>query len=487
MAIVRLLPVVTFLLLALTARAQIEVPPPDDPGFEHQKLAFEAIDRGDYRTAESELRKQIELQQWNFVPWFNLSCVQCRVSKLGEAMDSLERAVELGFVNRHLLETEPDLEPLRDSPRFYELLHRWKKTVDEVYERHFEHVKKTYGPAYHYERDATRRIQFASFRDDEMFELARTEIDAVTAWGVEHVFYNLRGFEASDDPWVTVILPNRKDFLRWAVKTFGPGAITDMRQVGGSYTHDTRELVTMDLGSSLRHEFFHALHWRSNTRSGSIHPIWVQEGLCALVEDFDVMPDGSLEMRLSWRTNVAGRMARNGRLLTIKELSQFTHAKFSGNNPLSNYAQARTFFVFLYSTGRLGEWYRALDDNFTEDRSGIKATELVFGKPIEEVEKIYLDWVRALPEVSTPERPPGARLGIDTDTGDGTGLKVEQVVSGGARALRPGDVIFKIDNRPVRELNELFRVMGDYNPGETVKVRYRRGDDFRDADVLLVK
>src|SRR5690606_4633408 len=86
---------------------------------------------------------------------------------------------------------------------------------------------------------------------------------------------------ARRDPWVIVFLPMPRDYARWAMGKFGPG----WRQVGGSYSDDEKMLVTQDLGGTLRHEFWHVLHWRDQRRRGQLHPIWIMEGLCSLVED----------------------------------------------------------------------------------------------------------------------------------------------------------------------------------------------------------
>ncbi len=47
-----------------------------------------------------------------------------RLGKNEEAIDSLERAVKYGFGHREWFEQDPDLNPIRDEPRFQALLGR---------------------------------------------------------------------------------------------------------------------------------------------------------------------------------------------------------------------------------------------------------------------------------------------------------------------------------------------------------------------------
>lgn len=55
---------------------------------------------------------------------YNAACVYARLSKTEEAIDSLERAVKNGFGRREWIEQDPDLNPIRDDPRFQALLGR---------------------------------------------------------------------------------------------------------------------------------------------------------------------------------------------------------------------------------------------------------------------------------------------------------------------------------------------------------------------------
>jgi S1-C subfamily serine protease len=70
----------------------------------------------------------------------------------------------------------------------------------------------------------------------------------------------------------------------------------------------------------------------------------------------------------------------------------------------------------------------------------------------------------------------------------GSGVRVEQVTpdSGAAAAgIKPGDVILKVEDRPVSGLMELKNSLVGVSPGTKVTIRIRSGDKERELEVLL--
>ncbi len=57
---------------------------------------------------------------------YNIACVFVTAGELDDATGFLERAVELGFSHLEWIENDPDLDPLRDQPRFKALLEKLK-------------------------------------------------------------------------------------------------------------------------------------------------------------------------------------------------------------------------------------------------------------------------------------------------------------------------------------------------------------------------
>jgi hypothetical protein len=486
--------------------AQESTPHRQNRGEAIQARAFEAIEKGEYQEAERLLREQIGLQPRNFVPYYNLACVLSLQGNAAAAGDMLIAAVERGFIDLSQMRRDPHLAAARKDPAFRNLVSEWPSILEQHLEANLKHAQGIFDGrhgAYAEIRDEHLRVAYLSAMDLRSTEMAREDLARLYQWGLANVFADLVDDPAakprlsSEDPWVVVVLPAGKDFIRWAAATYGAAAVNNFSGIGGSYLHDQKRLVAQDLGATLRHEFFHVLHWRSMTRLGQDHPIWIQEGLCSLVEDYDC-PDGtaaSLRPVASWRTNVSRRLAIGGRLMPLQRLADVPRDRFTGSSPLANYGQARTVFLYLFEHGKLKDWYAHYTANFDADPSGIKSLEAVFEKPIAEIDREYRLWVRALPEVAEQLRPGAAGLGVDVEGGTGDGpviVEIPRRILGKpnpaiASGLRLGDAITAIDGRPTRDLNELVRVLGEKQAGDEVEVSYRRGAVHGSVRVRLTR
>lgn len=452
-----------------------------------QSRAFAAMNAGAYAEAAAALRQQAELQPDNFVVHYNLACAHARGGDSAASIASLKRSIELGFIDLAQMQTDADLASIRGEPEYLELVEKWDAVVRARAEANLGHLRAVYGEAYLYELDDERRLMFATAYDETSFAAARDELRLLWSFGIEEVFPELRETRA-DDPWVSVVLPSREDYTKWVFATYGGAARNSFSGIGGAYDHDRKQLVAQDLGGTLRHEFFHVLHWRSNSRHRQAHPIWVQEGLCALVEDYDVV-NGRVVPAPSWRTNTAKRLLSGGKLTPIEELAAMGRDAFiGGGRTMARYAEARTFFLFLHQRGTLGKWYARFCETFAEDPTGIAALVEVLGTDIDGVNQQYREWLRDLPTVPEPGGREGrSGLGVDIDPGSGDGPVITQVVSREARrgGLRAGDVVYAIDGRPTRDVFELVRVLGMYEPGATVTLSVRRKTRHLQTEVRL--
>jgi tetratricopeptide (TPR) repeat protein len=464
-----------------------------------QTRAFAAMDRGEYREAEALLRELIGLHPDNFVPYYNLACVLSLAGDPESALEQLVLAVERGFVDIHHLRRDAQLAAVRELPAARRLLDNWPTVLERHMEANLAQARRIVDSSaarYEATRDSDLRLAWLNAMDSTSFAQARADITRLSRWGLEHVFADLADPERRElDAWVVVVLPSPRDFLRWTVATFGPGAAGGIggaggMGIGGLYDHDLRRLVAQDLGPTLRHEFFHVLHWRSTTRLGQSHPLWIQEGLCSLVEEYEI--DGEqIRPTPSWRTNIAKRLVNAGRAQPLRRLASMPRESFTGGTALANYAQARTFFLFLHDSGRLKDWYAQYTATFDIDPTGIAAIEHIFEQPIAQVERQYHAWVRALPQVAEQSRPGEATLGLDVDAGSGdgpviVGIPAERRAVIRRAGLRTGDVITAVNGRPTRDLNELVRILGEHSAEEEVEISYRRRDGHHTARITLI-
>ncbi|VAX36574.1 hypothetical protein MNBD_PLANCTO03-1385, partial [hydrothermal vent metagenome] len=471
-----------------TARAQTETPP-EQPTLETlSEQALDAFKTGDLDTAAQSLQKLLDADPGNFVHYYNLACVRSVQNQPEAAADLLIQAVEHGFTDVTLLRKDPSLANARQTTTLQAMLDNWGSILDRRIETDLERARDRYGNRYWYIKDPGLRLAYACAYDEQTLAEVQDELRTLADWAMTNIFRltddNLAG---PDDPWVLVILPNQKDFKRWAAESYGPAARNFNQAIGGHYAHDDKQLVTMDLGATLRHEFLHVLHWRSNTRHNQLHPVWVQEGLCSLIEDYDISHSGKLIPVESWRTNQAQFLAKTGHLLHIKDLVGISRQRFTSSRPLARYAQARALFLMIYREGKLAEWYAHFVENFREDPSGLASIEAVLDGDLEAINDRYIEFCRTLPEVPEEITRGMASLGIAIDAaGTGEGLRVAALVRRGtAGDLKLNDIITHIEGRPVRDYWELVRVLTSYDPGQQVTLRYRRARLHRETQVTL--
>ncbi|MBM4109500.1 MAG: PDZ domain-containing protein [Phycisphaerae bacterium] len=484
--------------LALCAALVLAVAPapaqperPRDPALSAlaaRKMADEALAAfraGDLDRAEALLRDQLALQPGHPTALYNLASVAAARRQTAEALELLLDAVQQGFDDVRRLRTDPLLRRVREEDRFKALLERWPDVLRLQAENNLAAVRRLFPGSLEESRDEELRVIYLSAYDAVSTEQARAEVTRVAAWARAHVF--AKAAPGPDpDPWVVVVLPQPPQFLAWARGKYGDAALSLGGAVGGEYDHSTKRLVSRDLGSSLRHEFMHVLHWRHVTAAGQLHPVWVMEGLCSLPEDYDADAEG-WRPAPSWRTNISKRLERAGKLTPIAELAALSQERFINDRPLSKYAQARTLFLYLSQRGVLAEWYGAFVDGFEKDPRGVDAIEAALGKPLKDVDKDYRAWLRALPDAAEQIRPGMASLGLEVVNGTGEGPIVAEIERREPDfPLSRGDVIVALDDRPINDLPELVRVLGGYEPGDQVRLSVRRGHRRHEFPVRLV-
>lgn len=438
--------------------------------------------------AEAALKGILESWPGEFVAWYNLACVYAQSGRAREAEAALERAVISGFVDFHRMEQDPGLAPIRSSGTYQAMIQGWRAVLDAHGEAAERALRERLGSGYIYERDERRRLFFAGGFAEVSFRRALRTMDQVESWWRGHVLPPVdRDADDPDrpDPWVMVVLPTAADFRVWTDRNFGPPA-SRLNTIGGVYDHDRKELVAMDLGPTLRHEFLHVLHWRHMARTGVIQPLWVQEGLCSLVEAVERDGEGGLRVVSSWRMNTVKRLQSTGLLPSWQGFFARDADEFTRSKPLANYAVAYAIMRWLEEQGKLGAWYAAYVQGAREDPSGARAMESVTGVDLATAERRWREWVRAHPDVPDQHRPGRAVLPVALEPA-GDGLRVTELPRGdAARAgIRLGDVITEVHGRDVCDLNELALALAGRGVGESVRIGYRRGRLTGEATLTL--
>jgi hypothetical protein len=238
------------------------------------------------------------------------------------------------------------------------------------------------GGAYRFETDSQRRITFATglcpTDHQSMVSMLQSQSDQMAK----------ALFESPPDQHVLIALPTPAH----AAKMFADP------HIHGNYQHRSGILIANDAGSALRHEFVHVFHHSHMDRLGQQHPMWVQEGLASLYEEYELGEDGSIVFTPNERRNIAKMMARESSLIAWKLFFALTDEQFAQERA-RHYAQARSIFEFLADQGRLTAWYLAFTEQFDDDPTGAQAMISVFNQTLDEVEQQWRAWLEAQPTI----------------------------------------------------------------------------------------
>jgi len=461
---------------------------------ELERKVFTAFAKSDHAAAEAALRELIPLDADNFVHWYNLACALAMQGRVDEAVKMLQQSIAHGFADLRQLQTDPNLNSVRPLESYKTIVSGWDQFLDRRIDTTLDQARLVFGgegssARYAIEKDETLRLAYVTAFDPTLFKQSKEEIARLTScWNalVLPADEPLRTGGAPDrkPPWVLVILPARSDYARWASRRFGE----NWQNIGGNYSHDSKQLVAQDLGATVRHEYWHVLHWRHMDQLGQRHPIWIMEGLCSLVEDIEPDGDSSFRALPSWRTNMARRLNKGGMLTPWDVLFAMDQKRFIASRPLAYYAQARAIFVYLSVRGKLRTWYTEYVRAFDEDPTGRIAFERAFERPLKETERDFRAWLRELPDVAEVVGQGEANLPFDIGPGTGDGPTIDSLPTGKARdaGFRMRDVITAINGTPVRDLNDLARVLGELQPGAIVEIAYRRGGKHGAAKIALI-
>ena len=435
----------------------------------------EAMESGDSAGAIVAAQELVDDQPRDPHAHFAMARALAMDGDVEAAAEALRSALSLGFVDLHRLVHDPVFEDLREHDLCVWLFANWRERLDARGVAESGALARALGDEYRIVSDEALRVHIITALDAELTGYALEELTRVARFGAG-LFPEAS--EERPDPWVLVLLPTPEHADR----------LIPQANAGGVYDHARKGLVVRDIGPSLRHEFFHALHWRHMERLGQTHPIWIREGLATLVEDIEIDGD-DLTIVPSWRTNIAKRLAKIRRLRPWDDFVGLTPKRFTRTRPVSNYAQSRALMHWLHDTGRLAAWYEAFTSNFEHDPSGLTSVDAVTGSERHEWGDDLRTWLLAQKDVGVPGRrnPVGLGIRLRPGVGDGPVIDASGHTSVGGVRLRPRDVIRSVEGLAVRTLNELYRELGKHRAGDRVRISLDRGGRTVEAEIELVR
>ncbi len=156
--------------------------------------------------------------------------------------------------------------------------------------------------------------------------------------------------------------------------------------------HERKMVMNISTGlGTLAHELVHPL--LAEDFPGV--PSWFNEGFASLYEQSGER-EGKMVGFVNWRLRGLQKALREGKAVPFRELLGTTTEQFYGDDRGVHYATARYLCLYLQETDRLAEYYRTFKTGFQDDATGAAALEKVAGKKLEDLDRIWREWVLRL-------------------------------------------------------------------------------------------
>jgi len=438
-----------------------------------------ALQKKDYAAAVAGYEKLLASDPNDRIALYNVACAHALSGEKPEALKYLKKSVEAGFVDFQHVERDPDLEGLREEPAYKDLFERRGEYTRKAAEATVERITASLArrgikaKAYRTFFDKERNFVYLHQKPEEEFALVRKGLEEYAGYQWKSLFQNKPG-----EP-LYIVLLTAKDSPR-----------IFPRRGGGFFQPAANTLFCGDIPATkllrtnvIVHEFTHALHFADQRVRRQRHPIWLIEGLATLFESSDRGPDKAVP-RHSQRLAVVQAAVRAKRSFPWKTLMKLSHRQFMANAGLA-YAQSRYMLFYIHEKGLLKRFYDEYtkEGGYAGDATALEAFEVVFGKPIDAVERDWKVWVL---EQVVPSIP---YLGVRTREKGGR-LVVEEVVAGSpadAAGVKAGDAIEAIDGAPIKDTSDLLEAIGSQEVGEEMEVAVERGGEAVALKATLVK
>ncbi|HUT32608.1 MAG TPA: PDZ domain-containing protein [Planctomycetota bacterium] len=408
---------------------------------------------------------------------YNLACAYSLTKEPAKAVAMLHRSLEAGFIKFGHIEVDPDWDGMRNDPGFQALMKERAKYIESGVALSVERVHKALAgrgidpKAYKSLHDKQHNFVYLHTRSDEELAVVRKSLEQYGEWQWKRLLQN-----RPQDP-IYIVLLSQAD----TPKVFP-------RSGGGVFNAASSVLLCGDLPawklvktSVVMHEFTHALHFADMAARRQTHPIWLVEGLATLFETAKHEGD-KVEPLHSQRLGILQQAIRARRSIAWAQVMGMNHAQFM-QNAIIAYAQARYMLFYMLEKGLLKKFYDEYTEkeSYADDKSALRTVEVVFGKPIQEVERDWKQWVLAQ---KVPQVP---FLGLRTKADKGK-LLVEEVVAkspADKAGIKKGDVITTMDGQAMDDPNDMMEVIGGKNVGDEMAVQVQREGKTLDLKLKL--
>jgi len=299
-----------------------------------------------------------------------------------EAIALLNRAVAAGFINFALLQNDKALDPIREEKLFKELLANKDKSLAEFITNTTAAFLKQLGDGYKVVTPTNSPYVVIGDANPANLKVVDDVLNVVSGLLGRTLFTN-----KPTSSFIVVIASDMQDFTQ---KLGG-------KPTSAGFYNQANRTLTIRRGTgtgTIVHEFTHALHFTDMEARGQIHPSWVREGFGSLYEESDPRAD-HLEGLVNWRLPILKKALQTGKAFPLRALMEDSRRCFTANVDIA-YAMSRYLLFFLQSKQLLFPWYARYCDDYAADPTGIKTLEKVYGKPLDEFEKDWIEFVQML-------------------------------------------------------------------------------------------
>jgi hypothetical protein len=156
--------------------------------------------------------------------------------------------------------------------------------------------------------------------------------------------------------------------------------------------HERKMVMNISTGlGTLAHEMVHPLV----AEDFPAIPSWFNEGFASLYEQSGERA-GKMVGYVNWRLRGLQKALREGKAVLFRDLVKTTTEQFYGDDRGVNYASARYLCLYLQETGKLEEFYKAFRAAADGDPTGAATLEKVSGKRLEDLDRVWQEWVLRL-------------------------------------------------------------------------------------------
>lgn len=406
---------------------------------------------------------------------YNIACAYALARKPDDAAACLLKAVEAGFTDFELIQSDPDLQSVRNNETYRKIIQSKDIYQKKAAERKVADLKKIYGPGYSYEIDDKRKLIYASDASEGLMNKIQDFLNKFADAERYYLFKNKPSY------YITILVPNLKDFVK---------LVPDPR-IGGFYAHQIKTLICRDTSYTLRHEFTHALHFADISARKQAHPIWITEGLSTCFEESE-LGYSNIIPKYNERINQMKEFIKNNKVIPWASLAKMDQRAFMAR-AAECYAEVRAIFYWLDKTDGLKNFYFTyladMYNNSKDNYSGIPTLERIYGKKIERIQEEWERWITKTPAPEILEDKDGTYLGVGIEPSV-AGMIITVVVAGSPAdqaGLKNKDVILKIGAEKIDAVEEYINAIRKRKPGDTATFTVLRDNAEKQIKVKFGK